>query len=201
MLSLRAMKCYDNMTINMDESPQSTPSRAPVVLKSVPIYKSDNAVMVKQSRTAGLPCRSPSHSLPPLGRLSAPAALPQNSRRDTEMKTKDVEVCTHTDKIAEYTRTRGFYLTSAGLKSPLFSHSVALVHAESRRLKSNMVENGYPTSQQVRKLALSHRRSARERRLATSCLQSHYAQSGRIHRTQSHRDREDDPRPPDYTTI
>lgn len=75
-LSLRAVKCYDNMTINMDESPQSTPSQTPVVLKSVPILKSDNAVMVKQSRTARLPCRSPSHTLPPLGRLSAPAPLP-----------------------------------------------------------------------------------------------------------------------------
>lgn len=74
-LSLKAIKCYDNMKINMDESPQSTPSRAPEPLKSVSILKSDNAVMVKQSRTAWLPCRSPSHTRPPLGRLSAPASL------------------------------------------------------------------------------------------------------------------------------
>lgn len=75
-LSSRAMRCDDNMRINMDESPQLTPSQAPVVLKSACILKADNAVVVRRSRTAGLPCRSPSHTLPPLRRLSAPASLP-----------------------------------------------------------------------------------------------------------------------------
>lgn len=89
MLSLRAMKCYDNMTINMDESPQSTPSQAPVVLKSEPILKSDNAVMVKQSRTARLPCRSPSHTLPSSPwQTGSPPPPAHDTCRDTEMKAK-----------------------------------------------------------------------------------------------------------------
>lgn len=61
-LSLRAMECYYNMIMNMDESSQLTPSQAPMVLISVPILISDNAVMVKQSRTTGLPCHSPSRA-------------------------------------------------------------------------------------------------------------------------------------------
>lgn len=59
-LSLRAMECYYNMIMNMDESSQLTPSQAPMVLISVPILIS--AVMVKQSRTTGLPCHSPSRA-------------------------------------------------------------------------------------------------------------------------------------------
>lgn len=52
--------------------------------------KSDHAVMVKQSRTARLPCRSPSHTPPPLGRLSEPASpsLPWHTCRDSEMMAK-----------------------------------------------------------------------------------------------------------------
>ena len=52
-------------------------------------------------------------------------------------------------------------------------------------------------------IKLSYHLSARERRLAASGLESRYAQSGRIQRTQPHCHTvtEVDPRPPDYTTI
>lgn len=113
MPSLRAMKCYDNMTIDMYESPQSTPSQAPVVLKSVPILTPDTTVMVKQSRTSRLPCCSPSHTLYPLGRPSAAAPPPLPIQRgrdeDKDMKVGKIlldsfynKVYTDTDKISEH---------------------------------------------------------------------------------------------------
>lgn len=196
--SLRSMKCYDNTTMNMDENPQSTPSQAPMVLKSVPILISDNAVMVKQSRTARLPCHSPSHTLPPLGSQSVPAPLPEHTCSDTKMKTKTwrcTKMQTKSDKDTqgEYTvhaRTHrmrlevGFwidYWTFAGLKSPfLYTQTQSVIEVKRGRGWFHHLLVGM-------KLVPSIRQPNRERRLATSCLQSYYCQSGSIHRP--HRDR------------
>lgn len=101
-LSLRAKECYDNMTINMDESPKKTPSQAPVLLKSVPILKSDNAVMVKQSRTALL--FSFTHSSSPWQTVSSsPPAPPTTHMQRYGNEDKDMKVCTDAHKMKQNT--------------------------------------------------------------------------------------------------
>lgn len=95
----------------MDESSQLTPSQAPMVLISVPILISDNAVMVKQSRTTGLPCHSPSRTSssplavcqcrPPPHSLSCsphPEIQRWRQRHKWLHRNECTQKCTHTQK-------------------------------------------------------------------------------------------------------
>ena len=114
--------------------------------------------MVKQSRTVRLPWRSPSHTLPPLGRLSVPDPSPPapppsyNTHAEMKSKTDTISECTHEHTVWDFEvglRIHMFNLHRYEITFFIHHHTHMLAHSHSHRLRPNMVEAGYFTSQQV----------------------------------------------------
>lgn len=175
---------YNHMKMNMDEGPQLTPSQAPAVHKSSAIFISDNTVT--WNRAQQLCPAVLLHTL--FSSWQSDGTRPPSQETHAEIQTWR-QRCEGVHRRSQNQRrttpgelTHAWFLFEVGFWTSLFSlcsfythkHTVSGIQVKHEKEWLFLLSAGMKQGLSI---------SFRETRLSTSCLKSHYCQSGRIHST------------------